>query len=184
VEDLWREGKLKRGCGIRKKAGWTLAAWTPKEGRSTTPRPGRTLGDNPRNRHDTAPQKNYGAMFTLKFLRGQEISERKHTRRRAKRENAMTFNEILLLYRKNKKIQSWENLATELGLSEAGLRHIRTGKGGLKDATVEKIMEGTGLEAPEIVAAWTAEHGRNEKVRKSWQKFQSLNLTGPPHPNQ
>lgn len=86
----------------------------------------------------------------------------------------MTFDDILMAYRKAKKITNWVDTAAALGYSdESGLRSLRSGKRkrGLDDDTVAKLMDGTGLEAFEIVAAYEAEYGKKEIVRKSWKRF-------------
>lgn len=84
----------------------------------------------------------------------------------------MKFDDILMICRERNRITSWEELAWTLGMTEGGLRAIRKGKGGaLKEATLEAIMRGSGLEAPLIVATWEAEHAQNPYIRESWQRL-------------
>lgn len=83
----------------------------------------------------------------------------------------MKFDEILMMYRKNRRLTSWEALANELGMTEQGLRHIRNGDGTLKDGTLDAIMSATQLEAPLIMATWKVEHATSERVRESWARY-------------
>lgn len=82
-----------------------------------------------------------------------------------------TFKEVIYLLREKKGFSSHEQVANFLGFSRGGYFTMLNGKGGLKDKTVEKIMDGTNLEAPIIYGAWEAEFGRSKKVRKSWENF-------------
>ena len=83
----------------------------------------------------------------------------------------MKFEDILETCKTNNHAKTWEEFAWMLGLSTEGLRLIRRGKGALKEATLEAIMRGSGLEAPFIMATWEAEHGKNPHVRESWQRL-------------
>ena len=83
----------------------------------------------------------------------------------------MTFNDILELLKQKQQFSSFDQVASYLGYSRRGFFEMKRGRGGLKDKTIERLMEGTGLEAPIIVAAWEAEHGRTEKVRASWKRW-------------
>jgi transcriptional regulator with XRE-family HTH domain len=83
----------------------------------------------------------------------------------------MTFDDILMNYRTRKGLTSWEALAEDLGITENGLRHIRRGRGALKEQTLRRIMEATGMEAPEIVAVWESENAEDPEVRASWRRW-------------
>lgn len=78
------------------------------------------------------------------------------------------FDDVLMTYRKAKGLGSWEATAKALGLTDQGLRDIRKGRGAVKEERVKEIMLTTGIPAPLIVAAWQAEHAKDDAVRKSW----------------
>lgn len=83
----------------------------------------------------------------------------------------MKFDEILYIAMKNKGFRNNGELFKYLGFSSSGFYSMKNGVGGLKDETVEKLMEATGFEAYDIEAAWKSSNSKNDKVRKSWQKF-------------
>lgn len=83
----------------------------------------------------------------------------------------MTFDDILMQYRRARGLSSWDALAHDLDITENGLRHIRKGRGALKESTLRKIMDATGLEAPEIVAVWESEHAADPEIRASWRRW-------------
>lgn len=83
----------------------------------------------------------------------------------------MKFREIFEVLIERQGFNSHEEAAEFLGLSRPTYFRLKKGETPLKDKTVERLMEGTGLEAPVIVAAWEAEHGRTEKVRESWKRW-------------
>ncbi|MCF1183550.1 hypothetical protein L0E83_08885 [Marichromatium gracile] len=85
----------------------------------------------------------------------------------------MNFEEILELYRRNTGLTSWPAVAESMGMSKANLNFVRSGKVKLQERTVSVLMEGTGLEAPEIEAAWKAIHSEDPKVRDSWARWLS-----------
>lgn len=80
---------------------------------------------------------------------------------------------ILNLLRKNQKFTNSEQAAEYLNLSRGGYFQMKNGTGGLSERTLMHLMDGTGLDAVTITAAWMAENAKNEKVRKSWQKWLS-----------
>jgi len=83
----------------------------------------------------------------------------------------MRFNDVIKLLYERKGFRNREQAAEYLGMTAKGLQAIKAGRGALKDSTIDRLMEGTGLEAWQIVAAWEAEHGRTEAVRESWRRF-------------
>ena len=83
----------------------------------------------------------------------------------------MNFDEVIDLIKKKQGFTNLDQVANYLELSRGGFLHIKAGRGGLKDQVIEKIMKGSGLEAPEIEKAWKSQFARNDKVRKSWEKW-------------
>jgi len=83
----------------------------------------------------------------------------------------MRFPEIIEILREKQGFRNHEQVAEYLGMSRGGYFKMLNGSGGMKDLTLERIMEGTKLPAPMIFGAWEAEHGRSEIVRKSWQEW-------------
>lgn len=85
----------------------------------------------------------------------------------------MDFDAILELLKKKKGFRSNEELPGYFGMSRGGFYDVKSGRGGLKERTIRKIMDGTGLDAVTIQAAWEAEHAKDPKIRKSWKNFLS-----------
>ncbi|MBS4056784.1 MAG: hypothetical protein KGZ82_05725 [Bacteroidales bacterium] len=83
----------------------------------------------------------------------------------------MNFDETLNILKEKQGLASLEQVAKYLGLSRGGFYDMKGGRGALSDKTLERIMEGTGLPAPIIFAAWSAEHSKSETIRKSWQEW-------------
>lgn len=83
----------------------------------------------------------------------------------------MNFSEVIDLLRDKQGFSSHEQAADYVGLSRGGYFKMLNGTHEPKDSTIHKIMDGTGLEAPVIEAAWKAEFARDAKVRKSWVNF-------------
>lgn len=84
----------------------------------------------------------------------------------------MNFNDILELAKKKLDISTNKELSAYMGFSqEQGFYDMKNGRGGLKDKTIRKLMDATGLDAYTIEGAWKAEHARDEKVRESYQNF-------------
>lgn len=86
----------------------------------------------------------------------------------------MKFQEVIDLLMEKQGFTNLDQAADYVGLSRGGLLHIKAGRGGLKDAVIEKLMEGTGLEAFQIEAAWKAQFARTEKVRRSWERWSEV----------
>ena len=83
----------------------------------------------------------------------------------------MKFAEVIELLRKRQGFTSHEQVAEYLDMSRGGYFNMLNGRGGLKDPTIGRIMEGTNLEAHEIEAAWKAQYARDKRVRNSYKKM-------------
>lgn len=84
----------------------------------------------------------------------------------------MKFHEIIEKLKENKGLKTGRDVQNYLGFkSESGYYFMLNGKGALKDETIAKLIEGTGLPAPLIIGAWEAEHSKSEIVRKSWENW-------------
>lgn len=84
------------------------------------------------------------------------------------------FSKIIELFKEKQQFKRANEEWEYLGMSRGGYYDMKTGRGGLKDTTVEKLMIGTNLEAVEIEAAWKSEFSRSEIVRKSWAKMANV----------
>ncbi len=85
----------------------------------------------------------------------------------------MKFEQVLDLVRKSRNLRNDLEMAKYFEMSDGGYRHMKKGRGGLKDSTVRKIMDATDLQAVDIEAAWKSEFARDPKVRKSWANWRA-----------
>lgn len=85
----------------------------------------------------------------------------------------MNFNEIIKLLMKKQRFTNQDNVADYLEMSRANYWKMKRGEISLQDKVIAKIMDGSGLEAPEIERAWKAEFAKEETVRKSWESWRA-----------
>lgn len=85
----------------------------------------------------------------------------------------MHFSDVIDLLREKQGFSSHEQAADFIGLSRGGYFKMLRGDACPKDATIHKIMEGSGLDAPRIEAAWKADFSKDKVVKRSWERFLS-----------
>ena len=83
----------------------------------------------------------------------------------------MNLKQVIELLREKQGFRNHEQVAKYIGMSRSGYFNMLAGVGGLREKTVRKLMDGTGLPAVTIEAAWKAENAKDAEVRKSWQEY-------------
>ena len=83
----------------------------------------------------------------------------------------MNFDELIELLKSKQGLKNIDQIAEYLGMSRTGYLAVKSGKGGLKEKTLSKLMNGTDLDAVTITAAWMAKNANDPAVKKSWNDF-------------
>jgi len=91
----------------------------------------------------------------------------------------MKFKAILENVKKKQGFTNNDQLIEFLKTSKASFYQMQKGKQPLSEEEIIKIMDSTGLEAPEIYGAWLAENAKSKKIRQSWEKFSRVAVTLP-----
>ena len=85
----------------------------------------------------------------------------------------MNFSQVIDLAKHNLHFTNNEQLAAFLGFTRTGFYNMKCGTGGIKERTVRKLMDATGMDAVTIEGAWKAENAKDEKIRESWKSWLS-----------